>query len=80
MTTELEFLRDYLSTRRARWTEIAETACVARRAIAYIVDDPDRDPRHSTVAKLIAWVADNDPKALLAQQGRRPVALTAPAV
>jgi hypothetical protein len=73
MATELDFLRDYLSTRRSRWSEIAETAHVARRAIAYIVDDVDRDPRHSTVAKLMAWVADNDPKAILAHQGRRPL-------
>jgi hypothetical protein len=70
MATELDFLRDYLSTRSKQWTGIANDSDVARRAIAYIVSRPDRDPRHSTISKLMAWVAQNDPESYLAYQGR----------
>lgn len=67
MTDELGWLRGYLAARRELWTRIAEEAQVARRAIAYIVDDPERDPRHSTVSKLLQWVANHDP---LSRPGR----------
>ncbi len=63
-THDLNFLRGYLAAHRSQWTTIAEDKRVARRAIAYIVDDPERDPRHSTVVKLMEWIADHDPMAV----------------
>lgn len=61
MKEELERLRRYLDARRNLWTQIATDTGVARRAIAYIVDSPGRDPRVSTVSKLLGWVAEHDP-------------------
>ena len=56
MNTDLNRIRAYLGDRRRLWTRIAMETGVARRAIAYIVDDPSRDPRVSTVVKLSEWI------------------------
>ena len=61
MKHDLDILRSYLAVRRGLWSRIAEESGVARRAIAYIVDDVDRDPRVSTVTKLFDWIRDHDP-------------------
>ena len=56
MNTDMNRIRAYLGDRRCLWTRIAMETGVARRAIAYIVDDPSRDPRVSTVVKLAEWI------------------------
>ena len=56
MNTDLNRIRAYLGEHRRLWTRIAIETGVARRAIAYIVDDPSRDPRVSTVVKLAEWI------------------------
>lgn len=65
MEDQLAFLRGYLGPRSNLWTRIATEAQVARRAIAYIANNPERDPQYSTVLALMRWVRMNDPAALV---------------
>lgn len=62
MTRDLDFLRAYLAANRDRWTQISNQAEVARRAIAYIVENDDRDPRYSTFRSLLDWIEKHDPE------------------
>lgn len=64
MDDQKSFLRAYLSPRSHLWTRIAQETGVSRRAIAYLHQIPDRDPRYSTMLPLMAWVEKNDPAAI----------------